>query len=240
MSVSDEFIAVGAYGSDIVTGTQESLDSGAVYAFRRPQDGWVSSSNAQKLTTKDPASGDTFGYAVAVSGDTLGRRVAQCHRPAVLLSERGSLRCCTSLFMAGPVLGRHPRGVQDQTAQRRIFPYLRGDRFRRTAIRRYWARFKPSIRLPRPLARRRPLSTRGGTENGTPPHPRHLRCPMAVPTARMDLQSPKTGTLWQLLSFPQTPEQMASIQYGTRLHQTRRRLGLYVRDGPAYDAQRRV
>ena len=72
VSVSDEFIAVGAYGSDIVTGTQESLDSGAVYAFRRPQDGWVSSSNAQKLTTKDPASGDTFGYSVSVSGDTLG------------------------------------------------------------------------------------------------------------------------------------------------------------------------
>ena len=71
VSVSDEFIAVGAYGSDIVTGTQESVDSGAVYAFRRPQDGWVSSSNAQKLTTKDPASGDTFGYAAAVSGDTL-------------------------------------------------------------------------------------------------------------------------------------------------------------------------
>ena len=71
VSVSDEFIAVGAHGSDSVAGTQESEDSGAVYAFRRPQDGWVSTSDAQKLTTTDTASGDTFGYAVAVSGDTL-------------------------------------------------------------------------------------------------------------------------------------------------------------------------
>ncbi|MXY42882.1 MAG: hypothetical protein F4Y50_02280 [Dehalococcoidia bacterium] len=68
VSVSGEFIAVGAYGSDE---DQELVDSGAVYAFRRPQDGWVSSSNAQKVITKDSAPGDTFGYAVAVSGDTL-------------------------------------------------------------------------------------------------------------------------------------------------------------------------
>ena len=68
VSVSGQFIAVGAYGSDE---DQELVDSGAVYAFRRPQGGWVSSSNAQKLTTKDSAPGDTFGYAVAVSGDTL-------------------------------------------------------------------------------------------------------------------------------------------------------------------------
>ena len=71
VSVSDQFIAVGAHGRDAVAGTPESDDSGAVYAFRRPQDGWVSSSKAQTLTTKDAASGDTFGYAVAVSGDTL-------------------------------------------------------------------------------------------------------------------------------------------------------------------------
>ena len=71
VSVSDEFIAVGAHGSDAVAGTQESEDSGAVYAFRRPEDGWVSSSDAQRLTTDGPEPGDTFGYAVAVSGDTL-------------------------------------------------------------------------------------------------------------------------------------------------------------------------
>lgn len=71
VSVSDQFIAVGAHGSDNVAESQELEDSGAVYAFRRPQDGWVSSSSAQKLTTKDPAPGDTFGYAVAASGDTV-------------------------------------------------------------------------------------------------------------------------------------------------------------------------
>ena len=129
VSVSDEFIAVGAYGSDIVTGTQESLDSGAVYAFRRPQDGWVSSSNAQKLTTKDPASGDTFGYAVAVSGDTLavGLPSAIVRRDYYL---RGAHSGAARVFSwPGLYWGRHPRGVQDQTAQRRIFPYLRSIAF---------------------------------------------------------------------------------------------------------------
>ena len=71
VSVSDEFIAVGAHGSDAIGRARGYRDSGAVYAFRRPQDGWVSSSNARKLTTDGPAPGDSFGYAVAVSGDTL-------------------------------------------------------------------------------------------------------------------------------------------------------------------------
>ena len=37
VSVSDEFIVVGAHGSDITTGIEVSVDAGAVYAFRRPQ-----------------------------------------------------------------------------------------------------------------------------------------------------------------------------------------------------------
>ncbi len=83
VSVSGEFIAVGAYGSDE---DQELVGSGAVYAFRRPQDGWASSSNAQKLTTKDSEPGDTFGYSVAVSGDTLavGMPEAIVRRPYYL------------------------------------------------------------------------------------------------------------------------------------------------------------
>ena len=36
VSVSEEFIAVGAHGSDIEVGDQELEDAGAVYAFRRP------------------------------------------------------------------------------------------------------------------------------------------------------------------------------------------------------------
>ena len=71
VAVSGEFIAVGAHGADTVADANELEDSGAVYAFRRPVGGWTSSSNAQKLTAKWAGSGDTFGYAVSVSGDTL-------------------------------------------------------------------------------------------------------------------------------------------------------------------------
>ena len=75
VSVSNEFIVVGAPGSDIAiddeAGTQELEDSGAVYTFRRPKGGWTSSSDARKLTPSSGGAGDTFGYAVSMSGDTL-------------------------------------------------------------------------------------------------------------------------------------------------------------------------
>ena len=76
VSVSGEFIVVGAHGSDIAldgdaAGTQESGDSGAVYAFRRPEGGWTSSSDARKLAANGGGPGETFGYAVSVSGDTM-------------------------------------------------------------------------------------------------------------------------------------------------------------------------
>lgn len=63
VSVSDEFIVVGAHG--------EQEGSGAVYAFRRPTDGWTTTSNARKLTATDGASDDAFGYAVSTNGDSL-------------------------------------------------------------------------------------------------------------------------------------------------------------------------
>ena len=69
VSVSDEFIVVGAHGSDITAGIEVSDDAGAVYAFRRPQDGWATSSDAQKLTAKEVAPDESFGYAVSVDGD---------------------------------------------------------------------------------------------------------------------------------------------------------------------------
>lgn len=71
VSISDEFIAVGAHGSDVAAGTEVSDDAGAVYAFRMPQDGWASSSDAQKLTAKQVEPGDSFGYAVSVDGDAI-------------------------------------------------------------------------------------------------------------------------------------------------------------------------
>ena len=63
VSFSDEFIVVGAHGK------QEG--SGAVYAFRRPEDGWRTTSDAYKLTGGEGAPGGLFGYAVSTSGDAL-------------------------------------------------------------------------------------------------------------------------------------------------------------------------
>ena len=92
VSVSGEFIVVGAHGSDIAldgdaAGTQESGDSGAVYAFRRPEGGWTSSSDARKLTANGGGPGETFGYAVSVSGDTMA-----VGSPNAVVLEYGYLR----------------------------------------------------------------------------------------------------------------------------------------------------
>ena len=97
VSVSDQFIAVGAHGADNVAEDQELEDSGAVYAFRKPQDGWATSSDAQKLTAKGAATGDTFGYAVSVDGDSLavGLPNAIVRRGSLEGAHSGSARIFT-------------------------------------------------------------------------------------------------------------------------------------------------
>ncbi len=87
VSVSDEFIVVGAHGSDITAGIEVSDDAGAVYAFRRPQDGWATSSEDQKLTAKKVAPDESFGYAVSVDGDA-----AAAGAPTSEIQEYYSLR----------------------------------------------------------------------------------------------------------------------------------------------------
>ena len=129
VSVNGQFIAVGAHGSDNVAEEQELEDSGAVYAFRQPQDGWTTSSDAQKVTAKDFAAGELFGFSVSVSGDTLavGLPNAIVWRHHYLKgAHSGTARV---FHLARPVLGRHTLCVQNRTAQRRIFPNLRGNAF---------------------------------------------------------------------------------------------------------------
>ncbi len=92
IDISDDVIVVGAPGSDAPAGVAEGdstavpakPDAGLVYAFRRPQNGWASTSSADVLTPSEPDSNSAFGYAVAVSGnamaagmpfDMVGRRV---------------------------------------------------------------------------------------------------------------------------------------------------------------------
>ena len=90
VSVSGEFIVVGAHGKDAepVDGdVAETDEAGAVYAFRRPEGGWTSSSDARKLTANGGGPGETFGYAVSVSGDTMA-----VGSPNAVVLEYGYLR----------------------------------------------------------------------------------------------------------------------------------------------------
>ncbi|MCZ6872652.1 MAG: PKD domain-containing protein, partial [bacterium] len=63
VAVSGETVVVGAFGND-----DGGLFSGSVYVFVRTGNTW---SEQAKLTANDATPGDFFGYAVAVSGNTI-------------------------------------------------------------------------------------------------------------------------------------------------------------------------
>ena len=64
VSADGSIIAVGAHGDD-----DNGETSGSVYVFTRPSGGWSLSASSAKVTASDGAEGDTFGFAVSVSGD---------------------------------------------------------------------------------------------------------------------------------------------------------------------------
>ncbi|HMX29108.1 MAG TPA: putative Ig domain-containing protein, partial [Blastocatellia bacterium] len=64
VAVDGDTLAVGAYAQTIGGNTEQ----GAVYIFVRNGTGWTFQ---RKLTANDGAAGDSFGWAVALSGDTL-------------------------------------------------------------------------------------------------------------------------------------------------------------------------
>jgi hypothetical protein len=55
----------------IVVGASNDGGRGSAYVFVRPVTGWVDMVQTAKLTASDGASGDGFGLAVAISGDTI-------------------------------------------------------------------------------------------------------------------------------------------------------------------------
>jgi len=63
LAISGNTIAVGAYGQD--TG---GSNAGSVYVFSKNGDGWA---YQQTLKPDDVSAGDSFGFAVALDGDTL-------------------------------------------------------------------------------------------------------------------------------------------------------------------------
>ena len=59
---------------------------GAAYVFKKPSGGWVSTSDASRLTAPDVLSEEFFGTSVAISGDTVvvgtGERFRVCVQQA--------------------------------------------------------------------------------------------------------------------------------------------------------------
>lgn len=66
VGISGNTIVVGAYGDD-----DNGSNSGAVYVFEKPQNGWTNSTQTAKLKASDGAADDLFGKSVAISGNDI-------------------------------------------------------------------------------------------------------------------------------------------------------------------------
>ena len=67
VAISSDTVVVGAYADDIGANS----DQGSTYVFVKPVAGWATMTQTAKLTASDGAASDLFGYAVAISGDTV-------------------------------------------------------------------------------------------------------------------------------------------------------------------------
>ena len=66
VAIDGATVVVGAYGDD-----DGGSASGSAYVFSEPASGWVSATSDVKLTASDPASGNSFGFSVAVDDATV-------------------------------------------------------------------------------------------------------------------------------------------------------------------------
>ena len=66
--------SVAVYGDTIVVGAHQNdddgTDSGSIYVFIKPTNGWTDTTGTVKLTASNAATGDRFGIALALDGDT--------------------------------------------------------------------------------------------------------------------------------------------------------------------------
>jgi hypothetical protein len=68
VAISGDTVVVGALFDDIGANT----DQGSAYVFVKPVGGWAGNlTESAKLTASDGAGGDSFGFSVAISGDTV-------------------------------------------------------------------------------------------------------------------------------------------------------------------------
>ena len=63
VALDDDTVVVGA--------RQDDSKKGSAYLFTKPANGWVTATEAAKLTASDGGNGDEFGYSVALNGDTV-------------------------------------------------------------------------------------------------------------------------------------------------------------------------
>ena len=66
VAVDGDTVAVGAWYDD-----DNGFNSGSLYVFKRPGDGWTTTTEAAKLTASDGAANDQFGVSVAVDEEKL-------------------------------------------------------------------------------------------------------------------------------------------------------------------------
>ena len=72
VGVDGDTIVVGARQADHDTGGADAAaDTGAVYVFTKPDNGWADGNETAKLTAYEPMADDEFGISVAVDGDTI-------------------------------------------------------------------------------------------------------------------------------------------------------------------------
>ena len=65
VAVYSDTILVGAHQND-----DDGTDSGSIYVFIKPTNGWTDTTGTVKLTASNAATGDRFGIALALDGDT--------------------------------------------------------------------------------------------------------------------------------------------------------------------------
>ncbi len=65
VAVDGDPIVVGAHQND-----DDGVDSGSIYVFNKPTNGWTDTTGTVKLTASNAATGDRFGIALALDGDT--------------------------------------------------------------------------------------------------------------------------------------------------------------------------
>lgn len=109
LAASGDTLVVGAPGYN---GQQ-----GAAYVFTRSQAGWSDATQAARLSASDGAEIDSFGYSVAIDGDTDPNRRA-AHRGRGCLPDRPASGCGLYLRPSTRWLDRHARDGETHCLQR--------------------------------------------------------------------------------------------------------------------------